>query len=383
MNELGFRGASRSGRWVVRAVPRVAVVTLLGGLATLVACGSSASSPGSDVPSNFDASAAATDGKADGSKPTIDPGIEFGEDGGFREDASESVDAFFAVDPPAMWCGPANFDAGPDASGPKPPPTPTGTLQCPSDKNLPGCPCTTANETAPCFTGPRAIRSQGICADGVTTCEKTGELTKAWGACKGEVLPKPGATLGADACKCFSKGLWDITNIAPCTHYSALPFSAENIVNADSTQSTGMCQQQNETRSPFWSTNTLKVDCAGHFKLCYTIKAGKFAMPMPTDPVVAESCTEGDYPVENAVVTFPPLPHWTSDRASAQAFFTNGGYGEQSVVGQSYRCEAVGDGSGGRRVFKRIEYCPAKCSVPENATLPECVNCGNGVSGEF
>src|SRR5215471_5870701 len=55
-------------------------------------------------------------------------------------DAALDPDAFWAQDPPLQWCGP---DGGaPDAA------PPTGTVDCPSDKNREGCPCTTAGETA-------------------------------------------------------------------------------------------------------------------------------------------------------------------------------------------------------------------------------------------
>ena len=30
--------------------------------------------------------------------------------------------------------------------------------------------------------------------------------------------------------------------------------------------------------APVWTANTLQVDCAGHFKLCYELKAGKYVL---------------------------------------------------------------------------------------------------------
>ena len=60
-----------------------------------------------------------------------------------------SADQIYASDPPPLAC---------DGGG-MPPPV-TGTPECPSDKNLPGCPCNPAGSTAACWTGLRKNRDR-------------------------------------------------------------------------------------------------------------------------------------------------------------------------------------------------------------------------------
>lgn len=48
-----------------------------------------------------------------------------------------------------------------------------------------GCECITGM-TQPCYTGAAGTRGVGMCADGVQTCDGSGQ----WGACEGEVLPE-------------------------------------------------------------------------------------------------------------------------------------------------------------------------------------------------
>jgi hypothetical protein len=131
-----------------------------------------------------------------------------------------------------------------------------------------------------------------------------------------------------------------------------------------------------------WSSDTLKVDCAGEFTLCYTLKAGTGTAPKSTDCVLAKKCTTGFYPTKGQVTPFPDLPAWTlSDSACATQFATTGGYGEMSVKGQSVLCEAVDDGHGNESVFNRVQYCPLACN--QNPQGPGCQNCSQGGSGGF
>src|SRR5262249_36316580 len=150
------------------------------------------------------------DGKGDDSGlfgDGTDPGdARFTMDSG-SSDSLIDPDAFWANDPPPMWCGP---------DGGNKPPTPGGTVECPDDKNREGCPCTTEGQMAACWPGLRANRGIGICKDGTTTCITKGETQKVWGPCMGYVLPQPGATKGKEACKCFSAGQWAIANLSPC-----------------------------------------------------------------------------------------------------------------------------------------------------------------------
>jgi hypothetical protein len=299
----------------------------------------------------------------------------------------------FANDPPPKFCV---LDGG------APPPPVTGTEECPSDKNKPGCGCDTVGETAACWTGLRANRHNGICKDGMTTCMQVNETAKVWGPCNGEVLPASGAVKGKDACKCFSLGSWKLANLSPCFfEYNGdtqHPYPVSTVTDGTGANMKPVGQADcpvlpmGSTPSPAkpgsdWTTDTLTVDCAGHFKVCYQLKAGDFANPLPTDCAIMDKiCVEADYIKENVEQTFPPLGAWTSTAAQtdcALKWRTTGGYGEMTVQGESILCDKVDDGAGNSIVFNRVQYCPSKCEDPANAMDPACVNCKQDGSGVF
>jgi hypothetical protein len=328
-----------------------------------------------------------TFGDPDAKGPAFETDGTFGNPG----DKPDGGDPF-ANDPPPNYCGP-----NPQAA----PPKPGGTADCPDDKNKPGCGCTTAGEEAACWTGLRANRHLGICKDGVTKCVQKDENTKAWGPCEGQVLPVAGQTKGAQACKCFSLGKWNLKNLSPCfRQYCGGPADADGncapgedlgyfAVSTFDDGTGAKCTDQGTTPpgptppGP-WTSDTLTVDCAGHFKLCYELKAGDFANPQPGDCSLTKQCVEGDYLKENVEQAFPDLPAWTSaDQACAKKWKTTGGYGEMTVVGESVLCDKVDDGSGGSFVFNRVKYCPPTCRDAANKDKPECQNCGQGGSGQF
>ena len=300
---------------------------------------------------------------------------------GAQSDAEgPGADAFFAKDPPPQWCGP-------DGGATKPP-TPTGSIDCPSDKNREGCPCTQEGDKQACWPGLRKNRSLGICKDGVAICQRRNELTLEWGPCEGYVLPSATATTGKAACACFSEGEWSLKNLSPCF----FTVSGNSTVYMLSTlSSTGMCPTDlSATQLPppapkeAFSENTLKVDCEGHFKLFFAIRAGDPNAPKATDCTVAKVSTEADYPVKSQLTKFPDLPSWVAtDSKCVKQFYDTGGYAEFSVLGKSWMCEAIDDGKGGEHVFQRATYCPLKCNEAANKSLPECVNCVNGGGGKF
>jgi hypothetical protein len=358
-----------SGRSMVAVCALSSVLGLV-----VAACGSSSSNQYPQGPGGNDSGTV----NGDGNVNHLPDGGMLGGDGGMVSgDSYIDPDAFWSMDPPPMWCGP-------DGGGMMPPP-PGGTPDCPSDKNREGCPCPTTGMTASCWPGLRANRGLGVCKDGTTTCVMKDEFTKIWGPCMGYVLPTPNAK-GAAACKCFSGGQWKIDNLSPCfVNYGAQSYAVSTYQDA-----TGMAQCPGAPGGPppmpqpgsNWSTDSLKVDCAGHFKLCFTLKAGMAASPMPTDCTVVQVCSEADYTMANMVQTFPPLPAWVGmDPVCATQFANTGGYGEMSVIGQSVRCDAVDDGMGGPMVFNRVQYCPLSCSM--NPTGPGCANCMQGGSGMF
>lgn len=296
-------------------------------------------------------------------------------DGGYGgpRDLSFNNDAFWAADPPPAYC--------PLGGGTGMPPTPPGgTPDCPDDKNRQGCPCKTEGEQKPCWPGLRANRGLGICADGVTQCTRNGEFGYVWGACQGYILPAPGATTGRDACKCFSAGRWALDNVVPCfyTYNGEQIGAASSVIMGGTPTCLPMSKPLTKPAQP-WTPNTINVDCAGHWKLCYTLKAGDAKNPLPTDCTVAEVCTEGDYDKPNEVTMLPPLPAWATTTpaqiACANTFRQSGGYGEMAVDGKSVTCDVV------QKVFNRVNYCPLSCK--DTPMAPECKNCGSGGSGGF
>ena len=318
--------------------------------------------------------------EADDAGAGTSPSGDFGSAGPDTPDAAD----IYANDPPAPWCGPGKDPA---------PAPPGGTVECPDDKNKPGCSCSELGKTAACWTGLRKNRNLGICKDGQTTCIRRNENSYVWGPCEGQVLPKPGAKKGKDACACFSEGQWKIANLSPCL----LSFTDSNgtKVTAASTSLEGntvSCPEENPlTAAPSkdWSTNTLKVDCAGHYKLCLRIRQGVFENPSKNDCILGEVCVEGDYTNANVEQKWPNLPGWLGqDIACAKKWSDvpetqSAGYAEMVVKGTSVRCDAIDDGQGGELVFNRLKYCPTACNDPANNNLPECVSCQQSGQGKF
>lgn len=299
--------------------------------------------------------------------------LDMGSGGGGGADLRLDSDAFWANDPPIMYCV---IDGG------TPPKPPGGTPECPDDKNREGCPCPTAGQVAPCWPGLRANRNLGICRDGQTVC-LAGEVQNTWGRCEGYQLPQEGATSGKEACQCFSAGQWKLDNLVPCFHFynnELIGARSSRLVGPNMTECPQAGAPPLQPLPGTWSPNTVRVDCEGQFKLCYALKAGRATDPRPTDCEVIKVCTEAFYAKVNEVQSFPALPHWVAtsqaQRACAQQFIERGGYGEMSVDGLSITCDKVGP-----KVFNRVQYCPLDCRM--NDPRPECQNCGAGGSGNF
>jgi hypothetical protein len=288
-------------------------------------------------------------------------------------------DAFWADDPPPMYCGPDGM------MGPPPIP-PGGTPECPDDKNREGCRCDPIGSMGACWPGLRVNRNRGICRDGMTRCEPYDEFTGVWGPCVGAVLPMEGVRLGPGSCSCFSQGRWEIDNLSPCfiSYGSGPRHAVSTYIDGDSAACPSDPGGPPPSPQPgtVFSTNRLTVDCEGQFRLCYTLKAGDAAAPSAADCVVAETCTEAWYETRGVTQELPPLPAWAgTDATCAERFASTGGYGEMSVTGLSVECDAVDDGMGGSYIFNRVNYCPLSCN--ETPTAPECVDCMMGGSGMF
>jgi hypothetical protein len=317
-----------------------------------------------------------------------DPSLEtqFGNDGSFNNDSTIPQEDLYKNDPLPSYCGP-------EAGGASLPPPVTGTEECPDDKNKPGCFCDKPGTQAACWTGLRKHRNLGQCKDGITTCQQKSENTYAWGPCEGEVLPDPNASKGPAACKCFTLGQWKIANLSPCTAtYDPGDGSGVQYASVSTLISTGKCPQfTGPATKPTeeWSTDTLKVDCAGTFKLKYRIRAGNFEAPnAATDCIVGEvELPEAYYPTPNVEMPWPNLPAWIgADKACSQKWASTAagvspGYGEMIVKGESVLCDKIDDGAGNEFVFNRIKYCPTSCNA--DPTTPECVACQQSGSGQF
>ena len=289
-------------------------------------------------------------------------------------DATTNPDAFFIDDPLPPYCGPDEDYMPPEV---------TGSIACPSDKNREGCTCPEANMEAACWPGKRVNREHGICRDGTTRCIDTGEFGLRWGPCEDYVLPVEGATAGPEACRCFSSGKWMLSNLSPCIYIGNETWLYSSTLNPDGSLDCGTAVGEPPALPDgTWSTSALNVDCAGEFTLCFSIKAGDIADRSEDDCVLMEVCTDVVYEQAGVDQPLPPLPAWRSlDNACAEAFYTRGGYGEMSVLGESVECEAIDDGDGGRYVFHRTNYCPPSCQM--TPTAPGCVGCKPGGSGDF
>ncbi len=304
--------------------------------------------------------------------PPTDGGMNGGGDGGPLYDS----DAFWANDPPPKYCA---LDGGAFP----PPMVPGGTPDCPDDKNREGCPCPKVGMRAACWPGLRANRGLGVCMDGTTTCQQVGELGQAWGPCMGYVLPDPNATSGKAACKCFSSGQWKIDNLSPCFYDSGQGGGSGGAASTIVMNGMAQCYppQNNMVVKPPspWSMDTVTADCEGHFKLCYTLKAGNGMMPSQNDCVLAQSCVEADYVQVNQAMPFPDLPAWVATDnnavACAEKFAQSGGYGEMSVTGLTVMCDMLD------KVFNRVIYCPLACN--QNPMMQGCQNCMQGGGGNF
>lgn len=291
-------------------------------------------------------------------------------DAGLGDAPAYSNEDIWADDPPPQWCGPDG--------GASPPPSPGGTPECPDDKNREGCPCKTLGEVKPCWPGRRVNRQLGICVDGTTRCGAKGELDRAWGKCEGYVLPLKDATKGKAACKCFSQGQWKLDVVTPCF---VGPGLGSFVTSSNEQCSNGA--PSNALPTEPWTTNSLTVDCAGHFKLCYTLKVADPKNPAVSDCTLTSVCTEADYVTPNVPQAFPPLPGWVSNDQTCveRAIAGERLYGEMSVIGKSVLCDTIDD-SGKPLVFTVLNYCPPKCGA--NPTDPECQNCkATGGNGSF
>lgn len=285
-------------------------------------------------------------------------------DGG-TPDGGAGVDAAspFPDDPP--------IECFEDGSMGDPVPPVGGTLRCPDDKNLEGCPCASPGTRAACWPDLRIHRGYGICEDGETICGDDG----LWGPCEGAVLPADPTALGDDACRCFSSGRWELDSVAICLY----PFSGQETAISSSD---GTCEGRSSPPplpTEPWATNRLEVDCVGAFEICYSVFAGDFDDPRPDDCRVTRRCTNAWIETAGVAQELPALDAWRSmDGPCVSRFIDGGGYAEMSVTGQSDRCDGIG-ATDDPYVFLRVKYCAPGC-VPGT---PGCEDCMINAGGRF
>jgi hypothetical protein len=131
-----------------------------------------------------------------------------------------------------------------------------------------------------------------------------------------------------------------------------------------------------------WSSDSITSDCAGHFKLCYALKAGDINKP-ETGCTIATTCVEAEYPMAGVDMPLPPLPGWIgTDTACMTKFMNDGGWADMTVIGTSYGCDKIDDGANAPVVFFRQPYCPLVCA--DHPDKPECKECtSDGVTQMF
>ena len=181
------------------------------------------------------------------------------------------------------------------------------------------------------------------------------------------------------ACECFTHGNWMIDNLSPCLVSTSVDGAVTGVISSIIANQQIQCPTDTTDNPTLpWSTDKLTADCSGHYRLCYTLKAGNPASPQPTDCVVAQSCAEGDYSTANQSQTWPDLPGWLGTSAQvtcAQMFVQTGGYGEETVTGTPTGCAAI------TKTLSRVTYCPTTCNSPNPPA--SCSGCMPGGGGAF
>jgi hypothetical protein len=175
------------------------------------------------------------------------------------------------------------------------------------------------------------------------------------------------------ACGCLAHGDWNVANISPCFFMNGTAATVSGAISTVYDGQTAMCPLD-DTAAPQapWSTDTFETDCAGHYRLCFSLRAGDATNPKPTDCLVAVSCAESDYATSDVTQAWPPLPSWITTGAEttcAQTMAATGGYGIMTATGTPTGCGAV------TKAFAIFTYCPLTC-IPPACT---CQSMGTGV----
>lgn len=346
---------------------RAALALVCSSGALVFACSSYSDSPSGPI----------ADGGTEGSAPSSSG--DMGDSGGTGANSSGDSGAS-TVEGQPKWCGPA--DAQPPPIG--------GTDACPSDKNLPGCPCAALDAEAACWTGLRKNRQVGVCHDGRTKCV-AGAAGNVWGACSDEKLPDGNPTNDQAACTCFSTVKWKIDNIAPCIWQDANGYYAYSTWPASNAtpgvEGCGLSDHLARDVQPekAWSTSTLTTDCPGSFKVCVRLRAGDWTNPSENDCILGQSCVDAKNIKAFEATKLDDLPPWkTVDGVCAKAYETapdtqTPGYAELTVTGKTTTCNAVAsEASDKEHLFKRIPICARICRPgspgydPSNA---DCIKC--------
>ena len=215
-------------------------------------------------------------------------------------------------------------------------------------------------------------------ATGAGGAAGVGGATGMAGGAGGESTTGAGGAAGGSCPTCFLHGQWSLDNLSPCFVSGADPTKISAAISTVQSGGAYQCPMDLSAAPAVWSTDRLTIDCAGHYDLCFTLKAGDPSNPSPSDCVVAQSCVAGDAVSSTMPQAWPPLPGWIASQsatACAQSFYDGGGYGEESVTGTANGCGTVS------KVFARVRYCPLSCNGPTPASA--CATCVAGGSGPF
>jgi hypothetical protein len=241
--------------------------------------------------------------------------------------------------------------------------------------------CSSGGKGGTSGSGGFATGGSGGSSGGSGGSSATGASGGAAGADAGSAGGSGGCQADAAAASCFVRGSWQIDNLSPC-FFTVPDADGGTSQGAISTVQSGPQQYQcptDFTAAPTdsWSTDGLITDCAGHYRLCYTLKAGSAATPQPDDCVVAQSCAENDYLATDQLQPWPDLPGWLasgSQTACAAAFTGSGGYGEKSVSGSVTGCGAIA------KILGRVTYCPLSCTGANPPAI--CASCVSGSNSD-
>ena len=190
-----------------------------------------------------------------------------------------------------------------------PPPTP-GTPECPDDKKPPRLRMSDAGKTIPCLAGAARKPQLGHLSRRRNHLRaRAGELGQNLGSMKDTSCPSPERPPEPMPASVFRRDAGRFDNLVPC--FYTLKRSRHRATSSVIQGGKPTCVDEPAAAKPTspWSPEHLTVDCVGHWKLCYTLRAGDGKI-RSTDCVVATSCNRRRLPMPTNHQALPQLPAW-------------------------------------------------------------------------